>query len=73
MEDTLLELYERFVVTQDPATPHYTRALAEWEGARGGTWLGLEDAAQGREYEWGFLSFRAGLNLGLELARALSD
>lgn len=73
MEDALLELYEHFVLAPDLTTPYYTKAQKEWAGAKGGTWLELEDAARCREYEWGCLSFRAGLRLGLELARPEGD
>lgn len=69
MESLLEFLYES--ATRPLADSHsYSDALSRWKHLNPP--LDWEDAAYAREYEWGYLSFLAGLRLGLETGQAFS-
>lgn len=69
MEFLLESLYES--MTRPLAgSSKYVEALSQWSSLNPP--LDWDDAASTREYEWGYLSFLAGLRLGLETGQAFS-
>ena len=63
--DSLLELFYDTMSHQLTYSPDYERGLHRWQALKPS--LDLEDAARSREYEWGYLTFLAGIRFGISL------
>lgn len=68
--DSALELLYDTISHQLAHSPEYEKGLLLWKSLSPS--LDLDDAAELREYEWGYLTFLSGIRLGLELGQSLS-
>lgn len=68
MSELLPEVYDVLIKKYPLSSQHYLRAMEQWSRAQTSSLeMDLEDAAHAREYEFGYLTFQLGIQLGLNL------